>query len=1128
MWKVLLSLTRFALDSNSLVCGAAPVINNGAAAVGHRLFYFGLFFIAFVFFRVAKSLMKGDITSAVRTGGTFVLLFALVVTVTSSSERAATLPKSEQASARGTLPGFTTFVTGATGKLTGQLFTATSLLRVPGTVEGAKKGTSVSAEGNSPTCEAYTNKLRQNYLATSNSPTLVAVSGLWEKTFYKSWQTAMFGSPVNGVDIPGRVMCHWADASSGISPSEIQNFAATVPGYQGIKTTASGRVLAFGPYSVEDRRRAMTAWAVCETNAKGSWQTRAEWKGVWGSDDAFGTSRCGWLLSPGGKFGDKAVTAGGVLGSVCGIAGSVAGQVCQAAGDKITIVGGDDPFNLFGTSFGSAFESDTLTPEMRDQLASAKSYANAFNGYNGADRLVEGFMALIVAFFFLLALGSLAIGAFVSQLLLIVLLIFSPITITLFALGSKRGSAMAKLTGTTMVSQAFFTLLITVVVAIADVFQSMVEGIVSFGLMRSIMVGLAPLAAFYAVRKMLMAFGMADILKPTGSMSFMASAAMVATGDKRLVAAGKVDDSGRNAIQRSGSKIAAKGINAGFAAAAAAGTLGSNANRWSKTGEERADLDEAHKAKKDAMKRARLNGRLNRVAEGVEGRLERGETDRVNRGLNFLADAAGSHEGTGRLGRALLLASEMSDKAINMASDDVSEALGVGQASTSFNAEDLELSDPTFMDASRIAQMNRITEARLERDLAAAGGDPVKIAAAQDAFNSSIIVGAGRQYLGETYDGHMLAPQEAASYAMALDATRGGSHLVTSTGMVVPRNLAMTRDEMRNDHSGTTDEMFRLPEVWLDKTVVARRSGETDDQWAGRIHLVLQSEGLMDASGRRVDMLEKMNLTLDDVADWRAGVKNDVLDKKSVHVHKSSAALRRSHAFNDHLRRRERMFSDSLRSIETHMIAEVAAIRDELPALSIDTAETWKHLEASLSPLADVSARIDDARLRGESTADLEAVRRTARSAFEAANKEWVSSQVKLAGSVIASQQMLSSRTGEVKTGDEFRTGVVEATERLEDALKPLLQLAERAFVGQRDAMDELKKLGKSITEDTQAASQAANKAIEAAGSALKVSAEQAAATSRIKRAPQYTTTRDLVGQAMASIESELPILGGF
>lgn len=1111
IWTLLLGLGRLGLDSTSILSVAAPAVNNGAAAIGSRLYFFVPLFLAVALWRVVKLMMRGAISQAFRVGLTFAVLFALMTTITSTSVTASQLPAEQQIAYKGSLPWFANEVASVSAKLTGQIVSATSLL--PTTTGGKVQ----NPQGTSPTCDQYILALHNRYLdGSEGAATLSALSKLWEQTQYKAWQAAQFGTEKNGIDIPGRVMCHWAEAVNEVSPTTQQDFAAAYA-YPGmVKASSSGRVLAFGPYSDEDRRRAMTAWAVCQFNGK-AWSTRPEWVGVWGTsttDDKFGKDRCSDVFAADGSLGDKGTGIG-------------------VWGFDVARVGDDDKFYLFGANLADAFENENQGPELRDKLTSAKAFASAFNGNNSSDRLLQGFLALIVALLFFWAIGFMAVGLLLAQFMLVVLLLMAPLTLILYAFGSDRGTAVLKLTGTTMVSQAFFSLLLTTLIAISDVFQRLALTIPAGGIIRTLLTGLAPVAAFWCVRKLMRSLGMADIMKPGGAASFVASAALVATGDKSFAAAGKVGADGRNAIQRAGSQTAAKGIGAGLAAGGAL-TRGGLAlrNQARMTPEQRKAARLNKKVEKKAVAASERSARREELAKAMSGRLDANQTDRLNRLSNWMdkralqptVDEDGNPIYT-PFQNALLRASELRDASIAGLTPEVAGALGSGKsakrAPIGSTWQDQRIPEGTVAPLMTIGESEPVGEEtakllnrfdRMDLDRAKSGArSAAEIEQLHEDYVSEAIAGASTATFGADFGG-FTSELEVAGAKTAAARQFGGrpeDWVASSNGIVLPNVAGMSRSDMQK--SNLPAEVMNHPVMWLADDVRALRPGESADQWCSRIVVTMRELDLADAQGRTVRMLDKMQITVDDVSDWKEGAKNTLLDSRKLRVHNTTQMARLEQATRSHLVKHYESLSEARSGAKQQFIVEIEDLRLALPAGAKNVSATWSSVEANALRLDELANSMETRKATGGDVAELEVERRQVRKDYDSSFTTWRSAVLDQASSRIAAQYIDSSLNGQTLDASKLTEQMISDMEGVKDYIDELEQLSERAYAGQRDAIADVRTYGSIISDQAEAEARQLETKITSTLSTMSREGEQSLATARRNRVTTMPTSRDIV-----------------
>ncbi|MFM7088850.1 MAG: hypothetical protein ACKOW9_04975 [Candidatus Paceibacterota bacterium] len=867
LWNLLLGLLKFSLDTGSLIEPAAGPINSAFSNIGtYSVAIFGLLW-AVILWRVVTFMLKGRTAEALRSGGVFLLLFAMLLGLISASSNAV---DSGNPLAKGTLPWLankvSTFSTGLVSNLTvgrdlfGQVSDTKSVL---------------GSEGTSPTCAAYINELHRRYTDTPGSnPVLSSVSRLWENTQYMSWTISAFGTPSkNSINLPGRTMCHWAESSNGVSSTEQQDLSSVVYG-DAIPAVDSGvRPTVFGPYGKNDRRRAMTAWAACQWNdTTRSWETTPEFVGVFSDDpsgDTYGNKWCSDVLSSSGAGVD------------------------EGKGWFIN-VGDWDNFNMFGGRIVDAFEREGQTPDHREKIAAAKAWATAFSGANTSDRLLQGLLALIIAIFFLYSLGFIAIGMFIAQLLLVLLLMMAPVTLTMFALGSKKAMPLLKLTGTTMVSQAVFGLLLTMLVSLSELFQAIVVNLSSFssaGFIKTLLFGLAPLLAFYCVRKLLMFAGMADILKPTGAVGFLVAASAVATNDSSVNKYAKVNKEGKDFVSESLKKTPGLG---GYLRRAE--TTAPTIKNWNKEGREN--------------RKNQLLANDKEIRERMSSRLSNEQMSRRDKISNFLDARKLSDDKFGKvlrtassLGPAALgglafgpaaLAGAALGSAAGLSATGMAGVAGIAAmgAGGGLYAKRLNSAKP-LEDADTSVQVKSIEYKSFNEN---AGANELELAAFTRELKTN--PGLSNDLLHDFVERRFNSSALFDSVGTLQELSGARMNIAGNFGLrydqidVSPRGIAVPSYVSRDEFHTLPDEAFRHFAYHLPEEDRRPKNGESSAERAERILAIGIARGFVNSDGTLVDALSKLHdIDLDSsegqriLSNWRSGAEHKTLGKRVARGH---------------------------------------------------------------------------------------------------------------------------------------------------------------------------------------------------------------------------------------------------
>lgn len=932
-WSLLLGLTKIALEPTTLLTPAAPAINTVLSQIGERIIIFAILFWSVVFFKIIKNVSKGRAKEAITSFVIFSVLFAGVTVMLDASQKATAVADEDQIYVKNTLPWFANVVSGVSLRMAGDIALAGDTFK--------SNFVTADDQGATPTCTAYNNAIYKVYSEGTGNKALPTLSKLWEQTQYNAWAAALFGTKVGSVDLGGRVMCHWAESvnrtpavqqqkiaslaygpafgeyadsqSSNVSTGDAEpDPSVTTETDSTTSSSAEGVVLSegqsfaiFGPHSTDDRRRAMTAWAACQLNSSSKWETAPYFKGVWG------------------EALDNDVLAQDP--HTCSYPFSTASDgLSRTTGCSFWACNGDD-FLIFGDRVEDAF--DGLTGSDREKLVAFESFSSSFSGANIADRFIQSLLALLVAGFFLYALGFLSLGMIAAQLMLIILLMLFPLTVALLAIGSSKAKPMLKLTGTTAVAQAIFALILVTILILASLFQELLAELAPQGFLRSLMVGLAPIAAFFVVHKILKTIGMASILSPTGAMSFLGSAALLATGDSKLGQYGKVGADGRNSIQRGGSKGTASGIAAGAAAGATALALGKKGAKGASSAKKLTTKEGREELKKN--RQARKEGKVEEARRRIANRLNKDKLGRFDKIANWADSKQMSDNvfartvGSTTRGAGLLaagaggMAGLVAAKAYSNASPEVRGALDKAKTkigrhlgsdwrdqTVEFDPEtglNVPVNDKEFIDSELAADMKNIEDSMLELAIA---DDPNATETLQIDSAGKILQAAGAAVVGE-YAAEIESTHDLAAIKHSASIKRGVNYnnlVVASTGAVVPKAWMFDKDKIRN----LSFEESRDPMYWLPMEDKIQLEGETPDQYAARMISICYERGVMTSKGEFVDAYSVAGFDTNKESDrkeieaWLAGGENKVLDsfvitsKDSAKEQRRIAASRKS------------------------------------------------------------------------------------------------------------------------------------------------------------------------------------------------------------------------------------------
>lgn len=556
LWQIVLMVLKLGFESDGLIKAGAPSINAGAAFMADKMLYFAIPLGAVVAWRFVRDFLKfkgGSPVGLLRTLMTFAVSFGLIYMVATQSRYAMTTHpptsdanKTMQLKVPGTLPWMASeildLVDKVTSPLTGPVIGGKNVQlvgkdaeksidqqiaegSVNRDVDGANgdvgsRGVNTAPSAGATTCVNYIETIYGTY---ANAPdaerTLIVVSRLWESTFYESWKSSAFGEPVTfrssggpyASNIPERVMCHFAESVNDVSAAEQQKISRAAYGnaFEPFSDTSTTPAV-FGPFDAsnnKEQRKAMTAWAACKWTGS-NWKGQVEFDGAWAQ-------------------------SGNPYDGLCS-------AVMQGTGEL------DKYFYVFGSDVKKATGDGDAAK--REQLKAARSYGLGYSSANAGQRIISGAIALLVAVAFIFTFGFLGIGLMVAMMFAVAALALAlPMALALAAIGrGRQAQPLFKMTLMSLLSHGFLTVILSLIIIISGIFRALLTNFGTLPLVVGALVnGLAPVAAFFAVRKVMKSLGMGDILTPSGAMSFAGAAALKAGGGQ-FAAAGKRMSSGES------------------------------------------------------------------------------------------------------------------------------------------------------------------------------------------------------------------------------------------------------------------------------------------------------------------------------------------------------------------------------------------------------------------------------------------------------------------------------------------------------------------------------------------------------------------------------------------------------
>jgi hypothetical protein len=844
IWVLLLWILRFGFGAEFLNL-AAVAVNKGMASIGDFVYALLTFVVLYSVWKVWKLFVAGNLLGVWRQLLRLLVGFGLIfgiVSVANTADTAVGADPEAIVNYKGTVPWAAKTVSDAVAEVPAK---AIQLARLSSWGSAVDKETAELAaqegQGPAPSCESYIATLHDIYSSGDSGGTTAfsPISQFWEQTYYTSWTYAAYGLPTKyksqaysktfSADLASRSMCRWAELKKGTKADEQRRISAEAwdtyekdlwganPFVTGSVNTAIFEAAGKDDDPEFDERRAMTAWNAC-AHKNGSWYTNDSWKSIWirGGDPT--------KASDNDKFegNKKQCTAAFADGKL-----------------KVDVSFGSDAdsFDLFTKNDAVRYTGDDEAQRAtaNNQTQAARAWVKGARGDSWGQRMLFGLMAIIVAIMSFYIFGFMAIGLLGAQMMLIGLLILLPVTILLITLDNRTGIKLLKLTGTTLISKTFFTLLITVMVAITSVVQTIAGNIITAdgmgsGFASAILMSLAPIGAALSVRMLLQKVGLGDIAKPTGALGFVAGAASRATGDR-----GGFGDFGKtlgatNLGEKLGGKLDQGAKDAGSGVMKATGGFLARTARGATSGGRQKNRDDRLRRKVKRMQDKEAKKELDKAAD------EANEKD-----LQDLRDWAVSHDMDPDL-----MTLGPAGKAIDSMRGGVPDETIVNPDSTASDDE-----------VEAAAESNRMFTRVLTKD-------PDRAADARLARVDDLVDGVNARRFGPDFEGFETDTEKAVymnafASANAVDVT---DVVAGENGLMMARPLDLATAKANLDVSQLATQW----QHWLPDEVKLRLDDEDDTSYVTRLHIEALERGLVTDTGKAVDVFAKVGLNLKDAA----------------------------------------------------------------------------------------------------------------------------------------------------------------------------------------------------------------------------------------------------------------------
>ena len=1150
IWNFILAVANVSdvsSPSNIVTKTIGGFANGSIAYVGSIIIVFSAIFWAVALWRSGKDFLRGRIGQAVKNLFIFAIIYAFIFVTSNASIEANKLGPEASVNYPLSLPWLAGRVSDFGNKLTSPI--------AKGLTTAANKNAKnmMSGSDDNFSCSKYVYALNDSYLNGQNSNGLLySMSSMWYETQYKFWEGAQFGTPPRSSNnIPENTMCHWAELNNTIPAVEQQAFASAAYSAKAIKQPTSKILPVFQKDGVDYdmKKRAAVAWAVCTfSTSSNTWVTRSDWYGVGGKDpktDYFGDS-CTKVFT--GQVDDMIIDKGKGFGV----------NVWKLKLGSVRL-GRNDPFYIFsGDGYAGAFSSSSDTTYIQ-KTEGARAFTDALMGDNASDKIPNGFLALLIALVYLYTFLPLLLGGLIATILLYVLLIALPIVLALYASGFKKAGGVLKLTGTSMVSSIFLTLLISSVIFISEILRFGVANIPMGTLLRSLASGLCPVFAFLLIRRILKAFGMADILKPTGALSFVSSAAMVATGDKKISSFGKVDkETGKNGIQRGMTSAVSGAVNAGFKLAQLAGTakkgakMASFASKAKKQKKVYDKLSDTEKASGNAAglfkemhgyqkyKKAKKAQAQDTAASEFLKRKKNGETSRINKAFNWIDKKAvsvkdrnedGSERDPSMFESLLLFATKNKDKTINTLDPKTQQALGYKVKdkpkplaaqwreqifSGEFDGTPTEFEAPSTLSPDVIKMKNDIANQRLAKENK--GKSLSEVNANYDKLTSKTLSSFSTQFHPEGFEGITTQAGMAAAMVGASEmfGVSPNQVVVASDGSAMLRIMDMNRKDMKD----LPAHAMRLPYMYYSPEFRKQRDGEDVDRWMARMTLQMRADNLMDDDGNLVDMLDMLGLSEDDVEAWQQGAKNAKLSNKVI-TPKNNNALKWNQAARRIVEKRQEQYAKLMDDAIFNSFSELEATVENIPMEQMNINVNKDKLVDALNNFNSVMNEYTEKKVTNTLTDEIEQARKDARKVLDEQKDTWLSLVANQQSNIIASDVLSDTLLRQEKNANEIVDTLVSELNNFTVNYEKIEEAIVRLYAGDLTTLEEVKNAISKSSEIQKEQAEIIKDKTERAVKAYKEANAQTEATIRRTNLNYQKKTKDLFESVLESFPEE-------
>ncbi len=867
IWSITLVFIKAGL-SIDLISNMAPTINSGISVFSDSnlvktIILFGLLMVIYInIIKPAFGIGRNNSPFGVKSFRAFVQPFFIIALISviglsslSANAKYESLDEAgkknyKASDSKGTIPWFVSSVSGFVGKMSTDI---AETLTAKDTLTGVQKdnsANSVTAFGDKDdllSCEKYNYNLYAMFdkSIAENNPndksiaTLNTLSKLWENTFYKSYGAAIFGPPADdGSNIGGRITCHYLETYNRIPAAE----RAQIINASGTAIVSAKSKAIQVHEKEEDSLRGWMAFALCQNK-----------NGVVDFNKI--------LFNNTEYLKDK--------------------NVCINA---FKIAGDDNGLST------NVFDIDNQ-PVYKNEAANS-FVANLKD--DGPSKVILGFIALLVSLVFLWTFGWLSLGLIFVNITSVIILTISPIILaaSLFVTGERRSKVFSlfKLLGTAIVTKFLFTIIIVLLLKISAIGSNMVQFLpLGNGFISSIVIGFMPIVALLAVRKILNAFSLGDILTAGGALAFSLNTQNQALSqiDKKGTLADKLKTAGSkipkkdsidkrlDKFDRIGPQIMAKKA------------LSKKFRKEQKTlvSDEKKEIRDKRETKRLArdpenIMTDRLAEKMNSMGVSLDsvGDKAREVGDSVKRsGAAVLGGGVLLGSGGAALG-AGIIAGSAGYKSLKNKKDNS------GQEAPIFNPEGLETTKHKVGNNTKIAantrENNRIRNKK-KQNLSTSSLESYDA----EMYNGAVLE-YNRKAYGEDFDGFTSRGQleaTAENYASANGYENSDILFSHASGLIIP-NPKANRENLSNDQ-------LKHWAYYLDKNTIERKGEENDSDYVNRLFSAAHQRGLVSSDGQAFNPLEHFDIDVNSpqMLDFVKSVSD--IDDKAFKISSKNSSL---------------------------------------------------------------------------------------------------------------------------------------------------------------------------------------------------------------------------------------------